>query len=256
MNANTIAMTRIIGAIGEADFAAQTAAALCAFSGFDLAAVVLHHSPRDADLLFDNFACVGARRGLETYVRATRRINPMFPGGAQPRAVRASDYGAPGELPAAHRDIVRAEDEELGYRTVGWPRRQEEIALHVPLGGATVEIGLYRRRDKEPAPPALLDALAAMGEPVAAAFERNEQLGSGRVVCALPELTVREAQVRDLLLLGCSSEAIALRLSISRHTVKDHRKAIFRKLGIASLAELFAHARRSPSPEGYSRPAS
>jgi DNA-binding CsgD family transcriptional regulator len=41
-------------------------------------------------------------------------------------------------------------------------------------------------------------------------------------------------------LIGCSSEAIALRLSISRHTVKDHRKQIFRKLGVGSLAELFA----------------
>src|SRR3546814_10274349 len=44
-------------------------------------------------------------------------------------------------------------------------------------------------------------------------------------------LTPREAEVRDLLLRGCSTEAVALRLSISRHTVKDHRKAIFRKLG-------------------------
>jgi DNA-binding CsgD family transcriptional regulator len=44
---------------------------------------------------------------------------------------------------------------------------------------------------------------------------------------------------------GCSSEAIALRLGISRHTVKDHRKQIFRKLQVGSLAELFAVDRRT-----------
>src|SRR3546814_10274574 len=65
--------------------------------------------------------------------------------------------------------------------------------------------------------------------------------------------TPREAEVRDLLLRGCSTEAVALRLSISRHTVKDHRKAIFRKLGIASLAELFSLAHSSPSLEGWDR---
>jgi DNA-binding CsgD family transcriptional regulator len=53
-------------------------------------------------------------------------------------------------------------------------------------------------------------------------------------------LSPREMQIADLLLLGCGSDAIALRLGISRHTVKDHRKRIFRKLGIGSLAELFA----------------
>src|SRR3546814_19408442 len=62
-------------------------------------------------------------------------------------------------------------------------------------------------------------------------------------------LTPREAEVRDLLLRGCSTDAVALRLSISRHTVKDHRKAIFRKLGISSLAELFSLAHRPPSSE-------
>jgi DNA-binding CsgD family transcriptional regulator len=63
-------------------------------------------------------------------------------------------------------------------------------------------------------------------------------------------LSPREAQIAELMLAGCSSEAIALRLDISRHTVKDHRKRIFRKLGIGSLAELFALHRRIPSREG------
>src|SRR3546814_20372057 len=66
-------------------------------------------------------------------------------------------------------------------------------------------------------------------------------------------LTPREAEVRDLLLRGCSTDAVALRLSISRHTVKAHRKAIFRKLGISSLAELLSLAHRPPSSDGLDR---
>jgi len=53
-------------------------------------------------------------------------------------------------------------------------------------------------------------------------------------------LSPRETAISDLLLQGCSSADIALRLGISRHTVKDHRKQIFRKLNVHTLAQLFA----------------
>lgn len=249
-------LSRIIAAIGEPDFAARTAAALCAFTGFDLTALILHRDPLRADLLFDNFDRVDGWSGIETYLRATRSINPMIAEGHIPRALRARDFRSRGKPPVGS-GIVWAPEEELGYRTVGWPRRQEEIALHIPFGAAIVEIGLYRDRRRSSAPALLLNSLGAMGRPVAAAFERHARLGH------LPEwaspsgiLTPRETEVHDLLLLGCSTEAIALRLSISRHTVKDHRKAIFRKLGTSSLAELFSRAHGSPSQGGYGRAAS
>jgi DNA-binding CsgD family transcriptional regulator len=86
-----------------------------------------------------------------------------------------------------------------------------------------------------------------MSAPIAAAFNKHILL-SRPAQPALPlaasRLSLRETQVTELLLRGCGTEAIALRLNISRYTVKDHRKQIFRKLGIGSLAELFAlHAR-------------
>ena len=90
----------------------------------------------------------------------------------------------------------------------------------------------------------VLVMLFALAAPAAAAPPPDHELtprvltGEGAALRAC--LSPRENQVCDLLLLGCSSDAIALRLGISRHTVKDHRKQIFRKLGIASLAELFA----------------
>src|SRR3546814_12400409 len=73
METSDAALGRIIGAIGEPDFVARTAAAFCAFTGFDLAALILHRDAHRAELLFDNFDRVDGRSGVETYVRATRR---------------------------------------------------------------------------------------------------------------------------------------------------------------------------------------
>jgi DNA-binding CsgD family transcriptional regulator len=57
---------------------------------------------------------------------------------------------------------------------------------------------------------------------------------------ALHDLTPREREVAQLLARGASNEEIARALWISRHTVKDHAKAVYAKLGVASRAELSA----------------
>jgi len=53
-------------------------------------------------------------------------------------------------------------------------------------------------------------------------------------------LSERERQVTQMLLTGLPTDEIATRLSISRHTLRDHCKAIFAKLGVASRPELTA----------------
>ena len=53
-------------------------------------------------------------------------------------------------------------------------------------------------------------------------------------------LTPREREVARLLTRGASNDEIARTLLISRLTVKDHVKAIYAKLGVASRAELSA----------------
>ncbi|NIJ38474.1 DNA-binding CsgD family transcriptional regulator [Sphingopyxis panaciterrae] len=244
-------LTGIIGTIGERDFATNVADALCRFAGFDLAAIIVHRSGNHSAILFENFGAIGHRPGLETYARETYGFNPML-GGVRNRAVRARDYRRPpANIPESicpH--LLPAPREELGFRTIGWPERLEEIGLYFPGGEGMVEIGLYRERARRPAPVQVMRALNDLTHPVRAAFERHRALGSVRrpatgAVRSIPPsaLTARENEICELLLAGCSSDAIALRLSLSRHTVKDHRKNIFRKLAITSLAELFALAR-------------
>lgn len=57
-------------------------------------------------------------------------------------------------------------------------------------------------------------------------------------------LSARQGQVMDLLLAGECTSAIAARLSLSPHTVRNHTKAVFRAFGVHSQAELIHHHRR------------
>lgn len=84
-------------------------------------------------------------------------------------------------------------------------------------------------------------------------FEAEDQLGE--TTAALAELNLeqvvrdlspssplseREAQVCTLILTGCSSEAIALRLGIAVSSVLTYRRRAYERLGIVSQNELFA----------------
>jgi DNA-binding CsgD family transcriptional regulator len=60
------------------------------------------------------------------------------------------------------------------------------------------------------------------------------------LIVQLYELSQREREVTELLLRGLPIEAVAQSLSISKHTVRDHTKAIFGKLGVTSRPELTA----------------
>lgn len=238
-------LQQIIGAIGDRDFAATVSRAVRAMMGFKLASMLMHSAGDAPAVLFDELGDAGFGEGVDNYVRATHRINPMLARGPA-GAYRARDY-RPRELVVdgdTRSRLLLADEEELGFRTLGWPPRLEEVGLYFRAGGGTVELGLYRGRGSSPAPAARMRALAALRIPLAAAFERHLALKPRRppphrIGCGL---SPREREVCDLMLAGCSSTAISLRLGITANTVKDHRKQVFRKLGVGSLAELFALA--------------
>lgn len=235
-------LAQAIGAIGKRDFAPIVAEALRKTLGFDLTAAIVHSRAKGSAVLFDNFDRVGCRTGIENYLRFTHRANPILvqvptAGACRARDFAVNDVDVSDDI-GAH--LVQAADEELGFRTIGWPRRLEEIGLYFEAGGDVVELGFYRERRRSVASASKLRTLTALSEPIAAAFERHGALKPRDMPTAASVLSPREREVCDLLLVGCSSEAIALRLGIGLHTVKDHRKRIFRKLQIGSLAELFA----------------
>ena len=234
------ALTAIIGAIGEESFISAAAEGLRTAIGFDLAVAVFHRADTRAELLFDGFAPAGFGQGLANYVHHTHGMSPIVHPVPVLGAVRASDFAIDG---GSRTDtyLVWTADEEMGFRTLGWPERCEEIGLYVAAWGGVVELSFYRERARASLASGELRALGDLSGPVTAAFERHGHFS--RPVPAPGALSARECEVYDLMVAGCSSEAIALRLGISRHTVKDHRKQIFRKLRVGSLAELFARSR-------------
>jgi DNA-binding CsgD family transcriptional regulator len=80
------------------------------------------------------------------------------------------------------------------------------------------------------------DGIAVTIEPAA-----GEQLTA--LLLQAYELSVREREVCGEVMAGRPTDAIADRLFISRHTVQDHLKSIFAKVGVRSRGELVARLR-------------
>ena len=214
----------IIRAIGERDFAAVAARRVLDFTDFELGAVVVHPRLRQPYLLFDNFEAVHAREGLHNYVAFTHAANPMLAQVDRRRgAFRARDFACGTGIEPSNPYLLASPGEELGYRTIGWPERLEEVGIYFQGLGGLVELSVYRPRGQRPAAADKLQELEALRDPIAAAFDRHAALLGGNVAPPPPgldgTLTPREAEVLRLLLAGCGSEAIALRLDLSRHTV-------------------------------------
>jgi DNA-binding CsgD family transcriptional regulator len=71
-------------------------------------------------------------------------------------------------------------------------------------------------------------------------LEPAERTQLAPLLLRLHGLSEREREVAELLLAGIPTDGIALQLGISRHTARDHFKAIFAKFGVASRPELMA----------------
>lgn len=108
---------------------------------------------------------------------------------------------------------------------------------------------------QRPAPPAWVRLQAADGRWLvvrAAALTGGSQAALGYAITLQPAhsedlapllmrawaLTSREREVARLVMDGLSSEAIAAALFVSVHTVRDHLKTIFRKMGVSRRQDL------------------
>jgi DNA-binding CsgD family transcriptional regulator len=72
------------------------------------------------------------------------------------------------------------------------------------------------------------------------------------LLCRVYALTTRERQVVAAMIAGADTFAMTKRLAISRHTVQDHLKSVFAKVGVRSRREVLA--RFSNATETTSRP--
>jgi DNA-binding CsgD family transcriptional regulator len=76
--------------------------------------------------------------------------------------------------------------------------------------------------------------------PVAVVIEHADADTTAPLLLAAHGLTPRETEVARLVLRGATTLAVVEELHISRHTVQDHLKAVFDKVGVRSRRELMA----------------
>jgi DNA-binding NarL/FixJ family response regulator len=67
-------------------------------------------------------------------------------------------------------------------------------------------------------------------------------------LCRVYALSRRERDVVSALLAGLDTQGVAKRLFISSHTVQDHPKSVFEKVGVHSRRELLARFSSSSNP--------
>ncbi|MCG6964737.1 MAG: LuxR C-terminal-related transcriptional regulator [Acidobacteria bacterium] len=163
--------------------------------------------------------------------------------------------------PPADQLLSRQTESELTAREHGAPARpllavlcswvdellQRQNGLHVQRCTLTLSDGsvlaceLLRLRDEareDPGFVALLQPVAPATEPHLAA------------VASTYQLSPREREVLTLLAAGLATPAIAEKMGISPHTVRDHLKNLFRKTGTSSRSKLMSLLRQPATPVG------
>lgn len=232
---------------------------------FHLALSVVYRRNGGPSYVFDTFSGPRAKQAVELYMAGTYVLNPVynaFMAGLAPGVYLIRDLAPDAYFDSdlyRNLDIRRHEDEELGYRTYGWPEGMEELIIAIGLpGGDLAEISLSRIRSEGGFDAGSIDRLRRAHPLIAAIFRRlwahlarGEAHPQSRPIDHLFTdfgrglLSPREREVALLILKGHSSESIGYNLGISTATVKTHRQKLYAKLGLSTQQELFSTFLRS-----------
>ena len=227
---------------------------------FHLALSMVYRRVGEPSYVFDTFSGPRAKQAVQLYVAGTYLLNPVYNAyltGLAPGIYMIRDLAPDAYFDSdlyRNLDIRRHEDEELGYRTHGWPEGMEEAVIAIGLpGGELAEISLSRIRSEGGFDDASITRLKQAHPLVSAIFRRlwahlsrDEARPPPRAIDHLFEdfgrgqLSPREREVAMLILKGHSSESIGYHLGISTATVKTHRQKLYAKLGLSSQQELFS----------------
>lgn len=228
---------------------------------FKLAMSVVYRRGSTPVYVADTFADRKGKRALELYIESTYLLNPVYnaylaglEGGVyRLRELAPDNYFSSGHY--RHFKVQQQADEELGYRTHGWPAGMEELVVAIELpNDELAEISLYRQASLGGFSDADCARLRIVEPLIGAIYRRIWQyrkkdsrrdtrsqtfdlllgdFGKGK-------LSPREREVAHMILKGHSSESIGRNLGISITTVKTHRQNLYAKLGLSTQQELFS----------------
>ncbi|MCW3001122.1 MAG: Transcriptional regulator LuxR family [Conexibacter sp.] len=127
----------------------------------------------------------------------------------------------------------------------GWRGKHVDILIHpelimLSLATLTEEGGSRRVRLRTRNGTWVIAHASALKntDNVALVIEPAKASEIAPIVIEAYALTPREVEVTRLVARGLSTDEIAARLFLSRHTIRDHLKAIFEKVGVSSRGEL------------------
>ena len=167
----------------------------------------------------------------------------------------ADDLSVVGATPQAEELIALLADD-------GPPRRPLPVPVHTV---AAALLSLERGATSTPGWPSTrvhttdgrwlaVHASRLQGPPgedrIAVVLQPADGHQTASLLLAAHGLSPREAEVIRLVLRGTPTTAIAEALHISRHTVQDHLKAVFDKVGVRSRRDLVGHLLGSPASTG------
>lgn len=158
--------------------------------------------------------------------------------------------------------LIVDKDEEIGWRTVGWPEYQQETCILTPLtNGELIAVSLFtigmsavgtsNLGKLEPIFPIIENSIARhydVLEYISNKFsfkhaDVNKTISQEEVKAFFSHqfsvlVTPREAEIFSQLLQGNTLSAIAEALCISVYTASTHRRNVYRKIGHGRLLEL------------------
>jgi DNA-binding CsgD family transcriptional regulator len=255
------ALTRVAETLHLPAATAAVLEAVATVVDYDLGMILVYREGAAPISLCDTLGDDSARQALNRYITRTYILNPVYTAfckGLAPGVHRIRDLAPDAYFLSEHYhglEVHLQSDEELGYRTRGWPRGMEEVLCAVDLGeGAMAEISLSRAMVKGGFGDGTLTDLRRIAPLVSALMRQHWHLVRDRLqgtpVVAVSidrllktfgadRLSPREREVVHLVLKGHSSESIGDLLKITVATVKTHRHNIYEKLQISTQQELF-----------------
>lgn len=251
IEALNLTLSRVIDGQGDA---LDMIAAAQHIIPFTAAFCVVNRIDQPPVYLSDTYLDGAPKEAVQRYIDSTYLLNPLynaFLAGLPPGLHRMIDLTPDNwqtfdDQPEAFLE----REEEIGFRTRGWPENLQELALTVDLpDGMMGEISLARPSELGGFSSEIIERIQPFYPLFATAFRHFWARKSGNAVTAnerrapledfaVSILSPREAEIVQLILKGHSSLSISLKLSIALPTVKTHRKHAYAKLGINTQQQL------------------
>lgn len=254
-------VSRLIARLGEPDLPAVLDEALRGLAPFDLSVIFAYPASGRPLYLHDGFAGHRPGAALGAYLDGAYLLDPFYVACAEPvppglyrMRQLAPDAFFEGEYVnnwEVHPCISMESGslaEEIGF-IVDLPRGLTAVYSLMRSAGRPVfsEAEFERLSAAEPIVRETLrrqwaDLASPVSEPAPGADQPDADHGLDDAFARFCPglLSTRERMVTQMVLRGHSTHSVASLLGIAEGTVKNHRKSIYAKLGIASQQELFS----------------